>query len=79
MSQVEIAIILLTITVMMLSVIVITLLALIATLLARLNKIARQTEKAAKNLASFTAWFSPTTVFSAAVRAFRKKNNKGGI
>ena len=69
MSQVEIAIILLTITVMMLSVIVITLLALIATL----NKIARQTEKAAKNLASFTAWFSPTTVFSAAVRAFRKK------
>ena len=67
MSQVEIAIILLTITVMMLSVIVITLLALIATLLAR------QTEKAAKNLASFTAWFSPTTVFSAAVRAFRKK------
>ncbi|NLA43057.1 hypothetical protein GX865_02785 [Candidatus Saccharibacteria bacterium] len=73
MSSIEIAIILLTVIVVMLSVIILILLALIIAVLAKMRRLADKAEAVTNNLVSATAWLSPTTVFSAAVRAFRRK------
>ncbi|MGO3702149.1 MAG: hypothetical protein ACTJG2_03120 [Candidatus Saccharimonadales bacterium] len=72
MSPVEIAIILLTVVVVLLSVVILALLVLAVVVLAKLRRIANTAEEVTQNLAAVTAWLSPTTVFSAAVRAFRK-------
>lgn len=73
MSPVEVAIILLTVIVVMLSVIIVILLSLIVAVLMKVRRLAERAEVITQNVASATAWLSPTTVFSAAVRAFRKR------
>lgn len=72
MDQIELAIILLTILVTVLTLVLITLIVLVVVVLQKINKIADDARHIADNLSSATAWLSPTTVFSAAVRAFRK-------
>ena len=74
MDQIQLAIVLLTILVAILSIVLIVLLALVVIVLTKLNKIADEAKQVTENLSSATAWLSPTTVFSAAIRAFR--NNK---
>ncbi len=71
MDQIETAIILLTILVTILSLVLIALLALLVVVMVKLNKIANEAKSITENLSSATAWLSPTTVFSAAMRAFR--------
>ncbi len=73
MDPIEVAIVLLTVVVVILSVITLVLLALVVTILMKLRKLADRAELVTQNLVSATAWLSPTTVFSAAARAFRKK------
>lgn len=72
MDQIELAIILLTILVTILTLVLITLIVLVVVVLNKINKIAGDAKQITDNLSSATAWLSPTTVFSAAVRAFRK-------
>lgn len=72
MDQIELAIILLTILVTILTLVLITLIVLVVVVLNKINKIAGDAQQITDNLSSATAWLSPTTVFSAAVRAFRK-------
>lgn len=71
MDQIQLAITLLTILVTILSIILIVLLALVVVVFAKLNKLADEARRVTENLSSATAWLSPTTVFSAAIRAFR--------
>lgn len=71
MEQIELAIILLTILVTVLTLVLITLIILIVIVLNKVNKVATEAQRVTENLSSATAWLSPTTVFSAAVRAFR--------
>lgn len=71
MEQIELAIILLTILVTVLTLVLITLIVLVVVVLQKINKIADDARQITDNLSSATAWLSPTTVFSAAVRAFR--------
>lgn len=73
MDQIELAIILLTVLVTVLTLVLITLIVLVVVVLAKVNKIAEDGRQVMENLSSATAWLSPTTVFSAAVRAFRRK------
>lgn len=72
MDQIEIAIMLLTVLVTILSLVLIVLLALVVIVLNKVNKVVEDTRQITDNLSSATAWLSPTTVFSAAMRAFRK-------
>ncbi len=74
MEQIELAIILLTVLVTILTVVLIMLIVLVVVVLNKINKVVADTQQITENLSSATAWLSPTTVFSAAVRAFR--NNK---
>lgn len=74
MDQIELAIILLTVLVTILSIVLIALLVLVVIVFTKLNKVAEEAKSITENLSSATAWLSPTTVFSAAMRAFR--NNK---
>lgn len=71
MDQIQLAIVLLTVLVTILSVILIVLLALVVVVLVKLNKLATEAKQITENISSATAWLSPTTVFSAAIRAFR--------
>lgn len=72
MDQIEIAIMLLTVLVTILSLVLIVLLALVVVVLNKVNKVVEDARQITDNLSSATAWLSPTTIFSAAVRAFRK-------
>lgn len=72
MEQIEIAIMLLTVLVTILSLVLIALLVLVVVVLTKINRMVEDAKQIADNLSSATAWLSPTTVFSAAVRAFRK-------
>lgn len=71
MDQIQLAIVLLTVLVTILSVILIVLLVLVVVVLAKLNKLADEAKQITDNISAATAWLSPTTVFSAAIRAFR--------
>lgn len=71
MDQIEVAIMLLTILVTILSIILIVLLVLVVVVLSKINKLTNDARQITENLSSATAWLSPTTVFSAAIRAFR--------
>ncbi len=73
MSPIEVSIVLLTVVVVLLSVVILALLISAVVLLVKLRRIANQAEEITQNVAAATAWLSPTTVFSAAVRAFRKE------
>lgn len=72
MDQIEIAIMLLTVLVTILSLVLIVLLALVVIVLNKVNGMVEDARKITDNLSSATAWLSPTTVFSAARRVFRK-------
>ncbi|KKW04851.1 MAG: hypothetical protein UY35_C0003G0028 [Candidatus Saccharibacteria bacterium GW2011_GWC2_48_9] len=71
MEQIEVAIILLTILITVISAVLIALLVLVVIVLTKLNKLTNEARSITENISSATAWLSPTTVFSAAVRAFR--------
>lgn len=71
MEQIELAIVLLTILVTILTLVLITLVILVVVVLNKINKVMSDAQQITDNLSSATAWLSPTTVFSAAVRAFR--------
>lgn len=71
MDQIELAIVLLTVLVTILTIVLIALIILVALVLNKVNKVIEDTRHITDNLSSATAWLSPTTVFSAAVRAFR--------
>jgi uncharacterized protein YoxC len=71
MDQIELAIVLLTILVTVLTLVLIVLIVLVVLVLNKVNKVVEDTRQITDNLSSATAWLSPTTVFSAAIRAFR--------
>lgn len=74
MDQIELAIILLTILVTVLTLVLIILIVLVVLVLNKVNKVVADAQRITDNLSSATAWLSPTTVFSAAIRAFRNNN-----
>ena len=71
MDQIELAIVLLTILVTVLTLVLIVLIVLVVLVLNKVNNVVEDTRQITDNLSSATAWLSPTTVFSAAIRAFR--------